>query len=784
MKPQYTIIITLLSVLWLTVGQGLISPAQAEPVSKIIGQVTDASTGEPIAGVNIVVLDSELGAATDNKGIFSIDNISPGTYRLQFSYVGYSQIIRTDVVVISVRPTELLEQLTPSAVEGEVVTIQAGLFRRELKAPTSTVSLAREEIRRFPGGFEDVVRTVSTLPGVAVVSDGGRNDLLVRGGGPSENLYIINEMEVPNINHFGSQGSSSGSLSFVNLDFVDRVDFSTGGFGAAYGDKLSSVLGLNLRPARSDRWGGKATISATQFGLNIEGPLSGNGGMVFSARKSYLDLIFRAAGLAFIPVYTDFNMALNYDLTPRDKLFVIGLMAIDKVERDQSSSKNRVQNAGIMDNTQNQAIGGISYRHIGRSSLTNLSVNLNTNHFLFSQVDSGLVEYFKSDAWENELVLKGSTKLSLSSEDDLLVGLTHKNSWTETNTSFADTIYNSSGRKVPRSLIGLPATLSSDDTKAKSGAYVSWERKLSERWSGTIGLRGDYYGYIDEPFYPSARTSLTYQATPRTQIKGSFGRYYQSPAYVWVANPLNKGLKALRNDMGVLGVTYLVREDINMTGEVYYKQYADLPTGATPGTDYIVLTNSGVGYGGREDNFGSFGFIPLTSKGKGYAYGVEISAKKKYAPPSNHYAQAALSIGRSRYTAANGVEYPGQFDQTVIFSASGGFKPNPRWEYTTKFRIWTGAPYTPIYRPAENNGNLQKLPDEYLSKRLSVGHSLDVRVERRFNWERLTLITFIDIQNLYNNKIELRPTYDFWDDTISNSSAIAILPSIGISAEF
>jgi outer membrane receptor for ferrienterochelin and colicin len=138
----------------------------------------------------------------------------------------------------------------------------------------SSTKLAAEEIRRFPGGFEDIVRTVATLPGVAVVNEGGRNDLLVRGGGPSENLYLINNIEVPNINHFGSQGSSSGALSFVNLDFIDRVEFSTGGFGARYGDKMSSVLSLGIRPGRSDRIGGEATISATQFGLNLEGPRS------------------------------------------------------------------------------------------------------------------------------------------------------------------------------------------------------------------------------------------------------------------------------------------------------------------------------------------------------------------------------------------------------------------------------------------------------------------------------------------------------------------------------
>ena len=212
--------------------------------------------------------------------------------------------------------------------------------------------MSREEIRRFPGGFEDVVRTVSTLPGVAINASGGRNDLLVRGGGPSENLYIINNIEVPNINHFGTQGNSSGSLSFVNLDFVDNITFSTGGFKARYGDKMSSVLELKMTEGRNDRFGSKLLVSATQYGLNFEGPVTDRGNFIFSARQSYLDLIFKAAGLPFVPVYTDFNFLAHYDLSPRDKLFFLGLSAIDRVNRDQSSLENRVRNSALLDNTQ------------------------------------------------------------------------------------------------------------------------------------------------------------------------------------------------------------------------------------------------------------------------------------------------------------------------------------------------------------------------------------------------------------------------------------------------
>lgn len=228
--------------------------ASALPVQVLAGEIngliTDARTGAPLANANIVVVGTSFGAASDLDGRYRILGVEPRTYSLRFSYIGYEEAVRSEVVVNSARPTVVDEELTPISVEITAVTVSAGRFAREQRGEVSTKSLSNEEIRRFPGGFEDVVRTVATLPGVAVVNEGGRNDLLVRGGGPSENLYIIDNLEVPNINHFGSQGSSSGSLAFVNLDFVDRVDFSAGGFGVKYGDKLSSALAIDLRPGR------------------------------------------------------------------------------------------------------------------------------------------------------------------------------------------------------------------------------------------------------------------------------------------------------------------------------------------------------------------------------------------------------------------------------------------------------------------------------------------------------------------------------------------------------
>jgi len=750
---------------------------------KITGRITDVADARPLDNTSITIVGTDLGASSSSNGKFEISNIPAGTYSLTFSRIGYLSLTRAEVVVSSAIPAIVNEELTAVKVELQSVNVSRGLFSRTLQAPPSTTILSGEEIRRYPGGFEDVVRTVAALPGVAVVVEGGRNDLMVRGGGPAENLYTINGIEVPNINHFGVQGSGSGALSFINLDFVNQVEFSAGGFGVEYGDKLSSVLDIDLRPGRSDRLGGRATMSASQFGIDAEGPIPGNGTAIISARKSYLDLIFKAAGLAFIPVYTDYNLAATWDFPTGDRLSLIGLMAIDRVDRDMSTEENRVSNAGIMDNTQDQMVFGGALRHLVHKGYIDVSVGVNGSNYNFSQADEHEIEYFRSEATETEVKFKLNRTRTDFFGGVLKSGMTFGTATIDNATSFADTIYDRSGNRIPLSTLGLPSTLSASDRFDRGAGFIEFRRDITPKLSGTAGVRNDYYGFINTKFYPSLRLRLNYQANSKLQLKGSVGRYRQAPSYVWVINPYNRDLKALKSNLILGGVEYLLREDLLFDVEIYHKTLTNLPAGATPETSYLILTNSGVGYGGRDDDFGSFGYRPLTSTGKGRAYGIEFQLQKRYTP-AGYYGQAGLSLGRSRYTAPNGKTYPGQYEQALTFNLSAGYKPNPRWEYSGKFRFWTGSPYTPQYRPSDNNGKIVNLPEEYLSKRLAPGHHLDLRVDRRFDFRKLGMVVFLDIQNVYNNYLQVPPRYDFWKDEVDDRNGIALLPTIGIRAEF
>ncbi|MDZ7345656.1 MAG: TonB-dependent receptor [candidate division KSB1 bacterium] len=677
--------------------------AQAQTLfGSLNGTVTDAKTGEPLVGVNVVVMDTPYGASTDAEGRFFIQRIPVGTYRLRFDYIGYESVIKTDIVVKSSRNEAVNASLTPTVIEGSEVVVTAGYFVESTKAQPSVIALSREEIRRYPGGFEDVVRTVSTLPGVAVNNAGGRNDLLVRGGGPSENLYVINGIEVPNINHFGTQGAGSGSLSFVNLDFVQDVSFSTGGFGARYGDKMSSVLSLEMIENHATSFDPKLTISATQYGADFRQPLGNRGGVIFSARRSYLDLIFKAAGLAFVPVYTDFNLIGHYDLTPKDKLFLLSLSAINDVDRDLSTFQNRVENAGILGNAQYQAVAGMTYRRLLNAGYLDAVVSTNLYKFGFRQADPELFEFFRSDAREREVNVKLERYWVASKTLGLRSGVSAKTSIFKNEVSFADVIYDRNGNSLPIAALGLPQRFSQDQTAFKTAAYAEADWLLHPKWELNLGARADRYGYLEQKLYAAPRLAVNYKLNPQHSFKLSGGVYYQPPSYVWLTNSANRSLKALRNTMGVLGWNYLAQEDLRLSVETYYKSYRDLPTGTVPGvSDYIVITNTGTDYGGSRENFQSFGYFDMVSKGKGRSYGVELLVQKKFSN-TPFYGLWGVTLNKTELTAGNGLTYPGQYDQRFIMNLSGGYKPNRNWEFSAKFRYYTGVPYTPVYVKGAN----------------------------------------------------------------------------------
>ncbi len=740
--------------------------ALANVTGKIYGTVTDLTTGEILPGANIVVIGTMYGAASDNQGNFNIENVPAGIYSVRATVIGYTPVIENEVVVSPVKPHRIDFKLNETVIEFGEITVRPNYFEESSDRPVSSRTQSNEEIRRLPGGLEDVVRAISILPGVAQVQ-AGRNDLIVRGGAPSENLYVVDGIEVPNINHFGTQGASGGPLSYINLDYVENTTFSTGGFGVRYGDKLSSVLTLELRDGRQDRIGGKGTISASQFGINIEGPLNNKGSFVFSARRSYLDFIFKAAGFGFVPEYWDFLGKVNYKLGPNDQLKIVGLSAIDRTRFFNDTGEKRYNNSRILGNSQDQFTGGITWRHIFRGGFLDMTLGQTLVHYDFLQADTLQQTIFKNNSTEGETILTNNVIYHISPACELTVGAQTK------FVSLRSDMY----LPLFTDNFGQEFSLNANrkDNSWKAAGWVQFTRYFN-RLQVIAGSRIDYFNMIANKTALSPRLATEYSLSALTTLHASVGRYYQAPSFVWIlANEVNRNLRYVSVNQYIVGVEHLVREDTKVSIEVYYKQYADYP--ASLSRRYLVMANTGAGFGGSEEGFASFGIDPLTSQGSGKTRGIEFFVQKRNSAIPL-FGTVSVSYNKSTFTALDGIERAGSFDQRWIVNVGGGYVFNKEWEVGFKYRYASGRPYTPY------NSDFSKTDYLYNSARAKNNYIVDARVDRKWFLENRTLIVFLDIQNVLNRKVYDVPRYNAYEGKLEDAGGIGILPSIGISLEF
>lgn len=762
MKKQNLIFISIL-----IYSLGISSYAQTIS-GEIYGRVIDAASKQPLIGANVILIGTNLGDAANDEGEFRIKNILPNTYQVRASLIGYNSITKTDLTVTNTRPIQIDFELTERIFELESVTVLADYFAKVPTEVNSIKSFSYEEIRRTPGGFEDVIRALSVLPGVAQ-AEPGRNDLVVRGGAPSENLYIVDGIEVSNINHFGTQGAAGGALSYINLDFVKETSFSTGGFSVKYGDKLSSVLNIDLRNGRLDRLGGKATISATQFGANLEGPLSDKSDFIFSARRSYLDLIFKAAGFGFVPEYYDVLSKFNFNLDTHNSLSYLFIGAFDNVRYFNETPDQRFDNSRILGSDQVQYFTGFSWRRIFNGGFFNLTLGRNYIDFDTAQRDSLLTPIFQNKSFEAENSLRGDLVYKVSPNSEFNFGFNFKLIKFSADIKLP-TFRTSFGDSLPNT------TLNSKSNFTKSAAYGIYHQHLAENLYANIGIRVDYFDPLETKFYFSPRFSASYALSNLTNLNFSTGIYHQTPSYIWLlADPSNKKLKNIRADHFILGFDHRLQEDILLKVEGFLKNYKNYPTSIL--RPYLILANSGAGYGGSESNFSGFGLEPLVSEGKGISRGVELSVQKK-SSVIPYYGLLSITYSKTDFIAFNDIKRLGIYDQTWIFNLSGGYKFDEKWEASLKFRYASGMPFTPYNYDGSQSINL------YNSERLKSNHSLDLRVDKRWFFEKWTLITYLDIQNVYNRKTSASIRWDPRTKSIDNESSIGILPSIGISLEF
>lgn len=751
------------------------SEIRSQEKGEVTGKVIDKSNQQILPDVTVSIIREGkviTGTQSDQDGYFRIPGISVGEYSVRFSLIGYESLVKDNVIVNSGAPADVQAELMILTTEEIQVTEERFVTPNDIS--NSFKSLQYEEIRRSPGGFEDIGRVVQNLPGVAFVND-GRNDLIVRGGSPSENLFLVDNTVVPNINHFGSQGTTGGPLSIINLDFIRDVGFFTGGFSAKYGDKLSSVLEIKLREGNRESFLTDINLSATGFGAVIEGPIGSRkrGSWLFSANRSYLDFIFNASGFGFVPAYSSAQLKAVYDLSKKNILTVNAYANNDFVEFNNDTEEKKQDNQTILDNDQWGYVNSYELKSLlSKKSFALFNIGRTFNKFDYSGKDSSYNEVFKNNSKEGETTVKAeyflnpvpATQLQFGSgwrfvnfENDIKQG--------QDTSYFIDPV---SGERYV-----LPALDFTDKNKTnKAFVYSQATQTLFDKLKLNLGLRYDYFGFINKKNYISPRVSVAFLISKVFNVSFAYGSFYQSPSYIWlVANEQNRNLKDINARHYIAGIEYLFSSDLRMTLEAYYKYYSDYPVSTL--RPYLILANNG----GNFEQSDQFGLEPLVSAGTGFSKGLELFLQKSLT--KNFYGTMSLSLFEAKYKALDGIERRSDFDNRYSFTITGGYQFAGSWEFSSKFRLTGGRPYTPI-NPADGT----QLVSEYNTADLPDYSRLDIRVNKIWNFKSWTLVTYIDVQNILNKKNITDYNWNKYTKQIESNESIGILPTIGINAMF
>ena len=744
----------------------------AQPVATglVDGRVRSGPTQQPIAGATIRVAGTELAVITGDDGRFRLRSPA-GVVRLEVRAIGFAPIVRSDVVVSAGKPTTVVIDLQPRVVQLSTVDVAPSYFEPTREAPVSTQRFTAEEIRRTPGTQEDVIRAVSVLPGVGVTT-AGRNDLVVRGGAPFENLFVVDNIEVPNVNHFGTQGSTGGPVSLIPIEFVKDAALSAGGFGVRFGDRTSSVTTIALREGNRERRATTLNLSATGFGAIVEGPLPNDGSLLVSVRRSYLDFVFNAAGFPFIPSYTDLTIKAVQRPTSRDEFAFLLVGARDRITFKNDDPDNRFENSTVLGSSQDQYFSGLTWKRLLSNGVVTTTLGRTWSRFDAAQRDSSNPPQpiFGAQSTEGETSLRSDLVMQLSPRLELGAGLIAKYSGTLQYDITLPGVARLDAAGAPRAL-----RVDTAFSAFRQAAYAQGSLQLTDRLRLTLGIRGDWYQFLRNAIRIAPRGTLAWSVDDVNTLTLAGGQYYQAPQTIWlVGDPQNvRTLQPLRADQVVAGWQRLLRPDVKLQVEAYAKQYRNYPGRAF--RPRAVLQPSGFD---NVTNDIPYGLEPLVGKATGSVRGAEVFVQKRLSDVPV-YGLISASYNRTRFRGLDGTTSIGAFDSPLVFNGLLGWRPNARWEFSGRVRSAAGLPTTPF----TTDGRLD-FTQYNTGQRLPTFFALDVRIDRRFTFRRSQLVTYIDVQNASARKNISQIVWDARLRAPRADQSLGLLPSIGINWDF
>lgn len=751
--------------------------AQAQTKGIILGTIKDKNTQQTIEGAVVQIEGTADGNTTDSNGNYRIET-SLGAKNIKVSYLGYATQIKYNIIVSSGNAQIVNFELDEEGKNLNEVVIKDNKSRSaraaDMVTPMSTQRLSTEEIKSNPGGNFDVSRVIQVLPGVSGGAAANRNDIIVRGGAPNENVYYLDGIEIPVLNHFQTQGASGGATGILNVSFIEDVQLSSSAFDAKYDNALASTFNIKQRQGNPEKLGGNVRLSGTELATTLEGPLGKKTTFMASARRSYLQLLFEALDLPIRPEYWDFQYKVTHKIDNKTTLNFIGVGAIDKFRlatpKESTPENIYILRSNPMIDQWNYTFG-VSLKRLIKNGYLNVALSRNMFNNEANQFEDNIEDETKRTLGLQSQEIENKLRIDVNKYvNDWKFSYGVVGQYVKFNIGLFNKVTNEV-RDVNGNLIAPAVTLNYNSAIDffRYGAFGQVSKRFfKEKLLLSGGMRSDMNSFTSDGNNPlqtlSPRLSFSYNLLPKWDVTGSIGNYYKLPIYTNLGyrnssnNLVNKGMKYINSVHYALGVQFIPRDDWRFTLEGFYKDYNNYPVSVRTG---ISLANQGA-------DFTSVGNEVVSSIGKGRTYGVELFVQQKLIKKT-FYAFSA-TVYRSEFSGANGILLPSSWNFGYLVSTTIGQKLGRGWELGLKYRLAGGAPFTP-YDPIASRANYLVTGVGTLdytainSQTLKPFQQADIRIDKKINFKKTSLDLYIDVQNAARFTSEGIPNYTFKRNT-------------------
>ena len=711
-----------------------LSVIKADPTGSVKGKIIDINSQLPLAGANIIIKSTSIGTISDDDGYFSIKDIPNGNYSISVSYIGYKTVYLSDVWVRPNAYDFLNVKLEQSIIQIDDITVEENFFKKSLVNEFQSVSFNRDDMRRSPGSGQEITRIINTLPSVASVGE-NRQDMMVRGGGPTENGFIIDNIYIPSISHFQqADGRSNGPVGIINTDMVENLDFYSNGFSSKYGNKLSSFGDITYRSGNREKNEGYGLLGMGGLGFLIEGPLTNKVSYITSFRMSYLDIIADAINASGgMPSYNDFQAKINYKPSIYNTFSILMITGSSLYDRDKNGALDVGESEyGKLENDQQTL--GINYKRIWNEkaySNSSLSISNKFSKVNFSNINTDS-SVFKNIEKTDIVNFRQVNHIKLASQTNIELGFDAQ--WTNQNYDYL--------RKLNDSNILLDKIKFDEKVLISNySTFFTLKKDIGRKLVSSIGFRTDLNDYENKTLF-SPRMNLDYEIVyNRTNLIFNAGDYYQNPPAIYIANNASDRLKSAKARQYSVSLEHMITTSTKFSISVYQKDYNNSP----------ILPNSNI------HNDPTFLFDELrmyngiVSTGSAKSKGLELLIQKKRV--ENFYGLIGGSIFNSTFIDFKGVERNRNHNYKYIFNMVGGYRPKSDWEISIRWSYFGGRPYTPINLEASILNNEQYSDVEKFNENKTPDyHSLFIRYEKRYNLKKSNLILFFEIWNTYNRE--------------------------------